>query len=54
MRRVIVGLFLVAFCFSALGCQEDPNAGAKADPPAKGSKPGGRALPSGVPPAKSE
>jgi hypothetical protein len=54
MRRIIVALFFVAFCFSALGCQEDPNAGVTAPLLPKGSKPVGPVLPKGVPPAKSE
>jgi hypothetical protein len=54
MRRVIVSLFLVAFCLSALGCQENPNSGATAPLPAKGSRQGGPVLPKGAPPAKSE
>ena len=40
MRRAIVGVFLVAFCLSGLACQQNPNAGATAPVPPRGSMQG--------------
>jgi hypothetical protein len=37
MRRAIAALAFVVFCFSGLACQQNPNAGAAAPLPAKGS-----------------
>jgi hypothetical protein len=54
MRRIVFALFLVAFSFSALGCHENPNAGATAPLLPKGSKPPGPALPKATPTAKSQ
>ena len=54
MRRAIAGLFLVAFCFSCLGCQQNPNAGATAPVPPKGSIQKGIARPPAGPATKPE
>ena len=37
MRRAIALLLFLAFCFTSLACQPNPNAGATAKLPEKGS-----------------